>query len=505
MANCFELALDSVRNNNRISHFYLNNPHISLEQVNIFIVDMLEQLQLSSENTNSMTIMKRLNEINDKLTSNQSDINKMLATKFDNYKKEYMESLKLILLSNNQEQISPLVKEQTAMLVDKTSLLLKDLFPKNCEVITKNIERNLEQTRQSLLSETTKMLVSAPKLENLGNEIKNSFRNNDDHVNSLINSFELRLNQAFDNTNKQIQLLHQTTNETNNANNNIQQNLDNLLKKFMRSNSSSKGQISENAMYNILLSLYSKADIENVAAQKESGDLMFTLDNTKIIIENKEYESKNVSQQEVTKFIRDCEVNNCSGILFSQRKGIANKDDFELQIHNSCVLLYVTEVAFDPTKIKMAVDVVVQFKKKLDEIVFTQNNTNTVIDLSLLDLIRKDTIAHYARRTNMVQLLKSFNEKMNYELNEDILPNLDLYLESRYAQNTQKQEPTICKYCGVLIKKSISQHFRWCKKNKEGNTIQVPSELPIDSASDSSNNETNNFIISLTTLKPDNN
>ena len=199
----------------------------------------------------------------------------------------------------------------------------------------------------------------------------------------------------------------------------------------------------------------------------------------KILIENKDHDSKNVTKLEVEKFIRDCEIQDCCGIMFAQHKGIANKQNFELQINNGNVLLYVHEVNFDNDKIKIAIEIVENFKLKLDEL--NVKDEDYTIDNDTLESINKEFIAFANQKSNMAKILKDFGDKMIYSINELKMPNLDKYLSSRFAFSTNQNE-NICKYCEKHIPKSLSQHYRYCqsKKDKETALLQtalLPTEL----------------------------
>ena len=138
-----------------------------------------------------------------------------------------------------------------------------------------------------------------------------------------------------------------------------------VLKKL--ENSSVKGQISENILFNILHSLYPSSQIDHVGQTKETGDIILSRkDKPKILIENKNW-NKNVVQEEVKKFIHDIETQNCCGVFLSQNYGIANKENFEINIHDGNVLIYVHEANNEPEKIKLAIDIIDHFKLKLDD------------------------------------------------------------------------------------------------------------------------------------------
>ena len=135
---------------------------------------------------------------------------------------------------------------------------------------------------------------------------------------------------------------------------------------------STKGRISENILSSILSTLYPYGSINPVGNIKESGDFIMERDGKpKILIENKNW-SCNVYQDEVKKFIRDIEVNSCCGVFLSQNTGIANKRNYEINIHNGNVLVYVHFVNNDPEKIKIAIEIIDHFKERLNDIFISE-------------------------------------------------------------------------------------------------------------------------------------
>ena len=75
--------------------------------------------------------------------------------------------------------------------------------------------------------------------------------------------------------------------------------------------------------------------------------------------------------------MRDVETQYCCGLFLSQNFGIANKDNFEINIHNGNILLYVHEVNNDAEKIKIAIDIIDKLKIKLDEC-YSNNDGYTI-------------------------------------------------------------------------------------------------------------------------------
>jgi hypothetical protein len=234
--------------------------------------------------------------------------------------------------------------------------------------------------------------------------------------------------------------------------------------------SSVKGKCSENVLFNILQSLYSTAQIDIVGDQKETGDIMLTRKNKPIIlIENKNW-SRNVIQDEVKKFIRDVEIQGCCGLFLSQNYGIANKENFEININDGNVLLYVHEVRNDAEKIKIAIDIIDNFKYKLDEIVVNNGNTCT-IDKEVLDEINKEYQFFASQKLLQIKTVKDFSQKMIKQIEDNDFPCLEKFLSSRYAFSSSKY---VCEICDYVAKNqsAMSAHKRGCKpKVFEENTI----------------------------------
>jgi hypothetical protein len=281
---------------------------------------------------------------------------------------------------------------------------------------------------------------------------------------TLISSSENRIEGKLLNTENKINEMKGIFTENNSSQQILQNNVTEMLKKFEKG--VGKGNISEHITYNILLSLYPCAQIDHIGNElKESGDIILIRNNKpKILIENKDHDSKNVPKSEIDKFIRDCEIQNCCGIMFAQHKGITNKQNFEIQINNGNVLLYVHEVNFDVDKIKTAVEIVENFKMKLDEVVIKEDDC--IIEREILQDINKEFVNYINQKFSLLKLIKDFNEKINFSINELKMPTLEKFLSSKFAFSIN-QSDNVCKYCEKIIPKSLSQHYRYCSSKKD--------------------------------------
>ena len=147
--------------------------------------------------------------------------------------------------------------------------------------------------------------------------------------------------------------------------NNIRNHYEEKLEKFIvitnksEENSSIKGKISENAMFNDLNILFPQNNIEDTHKESGRGDFIMTnTDSNKFMLENKDY-AKNVPKKEIDKFKRDLENNAdvCAGVLMSNASGICNKPDFHIEPVGKKLAIYLHNTNKDVNKIRIGVDI----------------------------------------------------------------------------------------------------------------------------------------------------
>jgi len=348
--------------------------------------------------------------------------------------------------------------------------MINDVIPKNNDILTKQINEIVKGFNISITEDTNKLLnsnINKKTLEDFIQNIDVKFMNSQQLINSIISSSEQRLETKINDV-KEISTANIHTQQS------LQHNVSDLLKKMEIS--SVKGKCSENILFNILQSLYSTAQIESVGEQKETGDIMLTRKNKPtILIENKNW-NKNVIQEEVKKFIRDVETQNCCGLFLSQNFGIANKENFEININNGNVLLYVHEVNNDAEKIKIAIDIIDNFKLKLDEIIVI-NGDGYNIDKEILDEINKEYQLFATQKLLQIKTVKDFSSKMIKQLEELQLPSLEHFLSTKYAFSSSKY---VCEYCEYVAKNqsAMSAHKRGCKAKNTSITETQYDECP---------------------------
>jgi hypothetical protein len=219
-------------------------------------------------------------------------------------------------------------------------------------------------------------------------------------------------------------------------------------------------------LFNVLLSLYPTAQIDSVGTTKETGDIILKRrEKSAILFENKNYD-RNVGQEEVRKFIRDVEIQNCSGIMLAQHYGIANKNNYEIEIHNNNILIYLHNVEYDADKIKSAVDIIDHFKACLNELeVGSGEHIN--ISKEFLSDINKEYQNFMNNKLTHIKTIKDYQQKLISQIDDIKLPSLEHYLSRMFASSASKE--LTCEYCNYVAKnvRALTAHHRGCALKKQ--------------------------------------
>jgi len=431
--------------NKRVIDFYKNHENISLEDANVFMVDMFEKMLqrdtsptlLNDMSKTMLSLQGQMETLTNQASKLQHDTQTNLTLKMMEMKDQYIEQLKMTLTNNMSEKISPILKDQTDTFLQKTTLLWNDLAPKQNDLFKLEWKATMEQIN-----------YNPEKIEDFIQAVETKLSHALQETHDKMIRSEIQIENGF----KEIRDLT-TLN---------QQNVTALLSKM--ENSSSKGKLSENILFHILQGLYPSASIECVGTQKETGDVMLTRrDKSALLIENKNWD-KNVPQSEVQKFIHDCETQNCSGLFLSQHTGVCNKENFEMDIHDGNVLLYIHNVNYDKEVIKIGIDIIDHFKMNLDKL--NANVDVNTIKKEVLESIHKEYNHYRQQKDTLQKMIKDVQGKLLKQVDELKMPNLENYLSMFYSFSGSK---FLCPYCGFVSgkKAGLSAHERGCKAKRE--------------------------------------
>ena len=461
--------------NKKVWDFYNEHKNLSFENMNILFIDIIDTILRNTNPTldaniasmlldNIKSLQNQVTNINDKVEKNHADIATVFTMKFIDFKKDYMEDLRLIMASNTTEKVAPIIKEYNDALLDKTRIMVSEIIPKNQDILHKSIDSSLQQLQNSINHDTNALLkttITSDILDKFSNSLDDKFSttlmNSQNLLNNIITSTEQRIDTRLTEI-KDISTIN------NSSQTSLCTNINDLLKKM--ENSSSKGKISENILFNVLHSLYPIAQIESVGTTKETGDIILKRkDKQAILFENKNYD-RNVGQEEVRKFLRDIEIQKCSGIMLAQHYGITNKNNYEIELHDNNVLVYLHNVEYNADKIKAAVDIIDHFKSCLNEL---EIGSGEQINISkdFLGDINKEYQNFINNKLTHIKTIKDYQQKLISQVDDFKLPSLEHYLSRLFASSASKENT--CEFCNYIAKnvRALTAHHRGCALKKQ--------------------------------------
>ena len=464
-------------NNEKIWRFFKeSNPGLQIEDCIILFIDLIEKLtdnMNASLNTSMFTNLfenvKQLQTQVDGISRLQAEQSIGLSSKLAEFKRDYIEDVKMILSTNVSDKIAPLIREQNSILMDKTNILLNDVLPKSNDQLSKHLSGTIREMQKTIMDDTHKYFsgstISPQSLQEfittLDTKLSSSLQMSQAQTEKRIDTSIREIKASSDANLGVIKELSSANQQVTCA---LTQSVSEVLKKM--ENSSAKGKISENILFNTLVALYPCAQIDSVGTTKETGDIMISRkDRPRILVENKNWD-KNVVQEEVKKFLHDVEQQNCCGLFLAQNYGIANKEDFEINVHNGNVLIYIHQAKNDPDKIKIAISIIDHFKMRLDQITDKTDINAETICKERLDNINQEYQIFVAQKLAIIRHVRDFQSKLCKMIEDVRLPSLEEHLSSRYASSSSKYT---CQYCEVFQAKnqqSLSAHHRGCPKKK---------------------------------------
>lgn len=461
--------------NDKLLAFYKTNKHLDFEKMNLIFIDLIEKLNKdlmhTAENSLSNELLKTIFSKVDKIETTQNNMNQNISTILNSvssihtifseqkntYIQEIRNSLESIIdnkqLSYNEKIQHILEKNQTAT-VEKTKILLSDIFSSSNEDLFNKIIINISKHFENLNSVTSQLLKDTSQ-ENIFAKISQIVETKHS---SLCNMIDKNIHTFITSNNSsilsEIQNQYQTFSDMND-----------FLNKQRYCNSSTIGKIGENRLEIILNECFPAENIINTSGVGKCGDFILerkSHQNKKIIFENKEY-TTNVPEVEVKKFICD------AGIFLSQNTGIANKKHFEINFHSNYILIYLHNVNYNSDLIASAVQIIDMITQKIDLV----NIDTEKISKDTLEDIQKDFMIFLKQKTRLIDMSKKYHKEIQHMIEEIDLPSIAKFLSVNFS-NTELLNYT-CEYCNRCFKnkRALAAHYKGCAKKKNGKNIKI--------------------------------
>jgi len=470
-----------------IIDFYKSNPNIDFIVMNHIFIDILKKLSSNlSETINNTVNAKLLSSITEmskdfsQLRQDIAKINNDLIYKIHDTKKEYIEDVKLIISNNsltNTEKINSILEKNNDSLLTKTNLIMNELIPKNQDKYYNQFEACILNLHKTINADTTRLLETMNKDDKCIHEFINNI---DNHFNKMIQGVQQPIfsfiQSSEERTNTNISQFKDKLINQQIAQQTVQENLNNELSMFLNKykyNSQVKGNVSEVELYKILQKVFPSDEILDCRSDTAACDFRvnrYDKNKPTILFENKDY-TRSVSTDEVQKFERDLKTQKKHGIFISQFSSITYKKNFQIDIIDGLIHLYLPNSQYDEERIAVAVNIIDSLSQKLEYI-----QSSTEVKGENINVCEQD----------MEELLEEYNEfnkqknslietvKTSHKAILDKLEDMELHtIKKILVKNNlilQNDNEYKCKNCNIFSgknKASLAAHIRACSKTQK--------------------------------------
>lgn len=464
-----------------VIEFYKKNPNIDINTINRVFIDILTNLSSNMSSILSTNINSQILSIVTDIQTNLQSVKNDILIKFYESKKEYIDSVKLILDNsslNNNDKVAAILEKHHDTLIHKTTTILNEIIPKTNDKQYTQIEKCIHAFCNTITQDTAKLLQQSSTDSNIMSAIDIQFGRMITTIqqpifNYIQSSEERMLTNVTQVKDTMISQQSQQTLLTNELNE--------FLNKY-KHNSSTKGNVSEVELYYMLQSILPADDIVNVSSTTASCDYRVNrrdMDKPSILFENKDY-TRSVTTEEVKKFERDLQVQKLHGIFISQNSPITYKNNFQIDIIDNLIHIYIPNADYSAQKLKMAIDIIDSLSIKLQQI----SQQNVVDDISISKDDLDDIVAEYhlfvSNKLQMMDTIKLVSKQLMDKLDDIQLPKLKkIFVKFGAIEGEEEFKCSVCNLWTGPNKASLSAHMRHCNKTTVAGTISTTNGVNI--------------------------
>jgi hypothetical protein len=453
--------------------FYNENPNLNFITMNHIFIDILKKLSTNLNETITNNINhKILNALTD-LTKDIVGIKQDVATKLNDTKKEYIDSIKLIIENNTMsstDKLQNILEKNNETIALKTSSIIHEIVPKQNDKFVDQIETTIKSLYESLNNDTNKLLENINKDDKNISEFISSI---DTKFNNIIVSMQQPLfnciQSSEERTSNNVQQIRDKLISQQISQDNLNQGIHEFLNKY-KHNSSSKGNVSEYELYSILQVIFPSDEIIDCSGETSTCDYRVNRKNTNkptILFENKDY-SRSVTTEEVKKFQLDLRTQQLHGIFISQKSNITFKEPFQIDIIDNLIHIYLPNTEYNIDKIRIAVEIIDTLSSQLKHIANARKETKTIkIEQEDVDELIELFNNFNMQKENIIDTIKTTNKQILDKIDNLQLTSVkNLLTKLGFIQVVE--EDFKCKYgCNYTGKNkaSLGAHYRNCKIN----------------------------------------
>jgi hypothetical protein len=465
-----------------IISYYRENEHIDIITMNHILIDILKNLSSDLTKTINTTINSKILSVVENIDKSISLMKSDILLKFYETKKDYIEDIKNIVYNNilsNNEKINTSIEKMNEHFISKLTTLFNELIPKSQEGIYTQIESSIKNFSSSIIQDTTKLIEITNKIDNTTKNdglIKTFIDNIDNHLTKMFSAIQQPIFNSIQSSEERTTSGIQQIKENVLLNNSVQETLRNEMKDFLnkyKNNSQFKGNIAEVELQHMLLSIMPSDEIIKVSSDTATCDFKVNRkdpNKSSILFENKYYKNRSANTEEVKKFERDIQLQKNHGVFISQESPITFKENFQIDIINGLIHVYIPNANYDVEKIKIAIDIIDNLSLKLNALT---NNLNDEYSISKEDIdeLTEEYRMFGIQKSQMLDTIKLVNKQLTDKLEEIQLPKIKKFLMK--IGNIENDNDFKCSFCNNWTgknKASLGAHIINCKlnpKNKE--------------------------------------
>lgn len=465
--------------------FYKENPSLDFIAMNHLFIDIMKSLSTNLSttlaNSTNSKILSILTEIGTNLATVKQDVYKInaelvsnVSLKLHEYKKECLDSIQLLFTNNTLssfDKFGSILDKHNETLISSITTKLADIIPKSNEQYQQKVESAI-QGLSAAMSQNTAKLYETLSSSNVETCLKEYSANVETQFNRMIISLQQPILSVIQSTDERtingIREIREKIQTAQTTNDTLSQELNGFLNKY-KHNSSTKGNISEIELSILLQQVFPTDEILDMRSETAACDYRVNrLNKSKptILFENKDY-TRPVSTEEIAKFERDISIRKCHGIFLSQNSNITYKENFQIDIQDGCILVYIPNAQYNLDKIRIAVDMVDHFSQKLACV--SAETLAFQISKEEFDELTEEYAEFSRKKARIIESVRLSSKQTIDQLDEIQLCVLKRVLSRNGAISSDEEHK--CRFCAFIGKNkaSVAAHTRGCKSNPAKN------------------------------------
>lgn len=435
----------------KLHAFYSRNPNLSFEAINIAIIHFLE---------NAYPLYTDDKENIPSLHNNQSD---RFVDQFADMKRELLNDFERVIHSPDVNVHSLLEKTHNS-LIEKTSYLINSSLPKYNSQQSTTIIESIQELHKSLKQDYSRI---SSNIDN--NNIKEFVQNFDLKLSMLMQNLQQPIHSSITNMEDRLtSKISHINNEVGIIQNRIQDSVVKVITDKVQDivqtiPNSPSGRSTPTSIKTVLTPLFPSSEI--ISNKTDSTIYTFKRSQKPLILLKSIDSEENINTDTITDYLTCAEDSNCNGILLSHKSGISTKKNYEIEIHNQRVFVYLHNVNFNGHIIASAVDIIDSLTNKLSQYIGKKDEIMT-IPKDIMDSINNEYHTFITQKMAIIDMLKEQQKQLISQLDEFKFPMLDKFLSSHYIIPVSKPglKCELCKVYSANNLKALAAHKRGCAR-----------------------------------------